>query len=85
MPHIFPKRYKQARQVFWCESHWNPYARNPSSGALGVPQFLPSWVPYFQAQGLDISAGHWWEQLVAAHILFRASHFTWRQWVCQPL
>jgi hypothetical protein len=84
MPHIFPKRYRQARQVFWCESEWNPWARNPGSGALGVPQFLPSWIPYFQAQGLNITGGHWYEQLVAAHILFRASGFRWTSWSCQP-
>ena len=84
MPLIFPKRYQQARQVFWCESRYDPWARNPSSGALGVPQFLPSWVPYFHDRGLDIRGGHWWDQLAAAHVLFRASGFTWRQWSCQP-
>jgi hypothetical protein len=81
---VFPKRYQAARQVFWCESSYNPWARNPYSGALGVPQFLPSWVPYFHDRGLNITGGHWFEQLMAAHVLFRASHFTWRQWSCQP-
>jgi hypothetical protein len=45
---------------------------------------MPSWVPYFHDRGLNITGGHWWEQVTAAHILFRASGLTWRQWSCQP-
>lgn len=28
-------------QLWERESHWNPYAQNPSSGAYGIPQSLP--------------------------------------------
>ena len=79
---VFPKRYVQARRVFWCESRYDPWAQNGQY--VGVPQLSAAWRAYFLHFGLDTSGGHWHAQLVAAHLIFRGSHYTWRQWECQP-
>jgi len=34
--------YRMLRRKAWCESRFDPYARNPSSDATGLFQFLPS-------------------------------------------
>jgi hypothetical protein len=68
--------------VFWCESSYDPWARNGQY--IGVPQLSANWRAYFLHYGIDASPGHWWDQLVAAHLIFRGDHFSWRQWQCQP-
>jgi len=42
-----------ALNALWTkESHWNPNARNPSSGACGIPQALPcSKIPNMSTEG----------------------------------
>jgi hypothetical protein len=49
-----------------------------------VPQLSANWRAYFLHYGIDAGPGHWWDQLVAAHLIFRGDHFSWRQWQCQP-
>jgi len=79
---IFPKRHAEALRVFWCESRYDPYARNGQY--VGVPQLSASWRAYFLRYGLDTSAGHGYEQVVAAHEIFRGAGFHWWAWECQP-
>ncbi len=49
----FGDKYWPALQALWTrESNWNPNARNPTSGACGIPQALPcSKIPDMSPQG----------------------------------
>jgi len=38
-----PEQFTCLDNLWIHESQWNPRARNPSSGALGIPQALPAW------------------------------------------
>lgn len=63
-----------------CESHLDPWARNPSSGAAGPWQFLPStWqaTPFARWPVTNPFA-----QALAVALIVRREG--WRQWVCQP-
>lgn len=74
----WPKRYKKARRVAWCESHWQRYAHNPS-GASGVFQIMPFWftsVWIFDPYDVDQNIRH------AKLIWLRSRSFG--AWVCQP-
>lgn len=37
-----PQQFRALDQIISAESGWNPNAVNPSSGAYGIPQILPS-------------------------------------------
>jgi len=41
MSHIGPSQFTCLDALWQHESNWNPGARNPSSGAYGIPQALP--------------------------------------------
>lgn len=68
-----------ALRVAYCESHYNPYAVNSSSGAAGLFQFLPStWAhsPYAAQSPFDPVAN----ARAAAWLYARSGP---NQWVCQ--
>lgn len=68
-----------ALRVAYCESHYNPYAVNSSSGAAGLFQFLPStWAhsPYASQSPFDPVAN----SRAAAWLYARSGP---NQWVCQ--
>jgi LysM repeat protein len=72
----------QALRVAACESSYNPYAVNRSSGASGVFQFMPStWAgtPYAGYSMFNASAN-----IHAAYWLFQRDGYSWREWSCQP-
>ena len=74
--------YHEAVRVAWCESRWNPRARNPRSTAAGLMQFLDStWArtPYARLDPLDPYAN-----ALAAGWLWRANGGSWREWSCRP-
>lgn len=79
----WPKRYKQARQVAWCESRFYKYAHNPS-GASGVFQLMPFWWDGANSLGWQFDPYNLRKNLYYAHQIFRRSHFQWTDWVCQP-
>ncbi len=69
-------------RVIRCESGMNPYARNSSSGALGLGQHLPSYWPA-RAAALGYSSGAWSDPRANA----RVSAWLWatsgpQNWVC---
>jgi hypothetical protein len=67
-------------RVAECESHLDPWARNPSSGAAGPWQFLPStWAatPFRRWSPTNPVAA-----ALATALIVREQG--WRQWVCQP-
>ena len=67
--------YYQLYNVIQCESSWNPNAKNPTSSAFGIAQFMPSTFndycggdyknPYDQIKCMVIAftdnKQHWWE------------------------
>jgi hypothetical protein len=57
-------------QLWTHESHWDPTARNPSSGAHGIPQALPG--------SKMASAGADWETNAATQIAWGLSYISAR-------
>lgn len=45
-----PQQFRALDQIATAESGWNPKAVNPSSGAAGIPQMLPSAHPDMNVQ-----------------------------------
>jgi hypothetical protein len=39
---VGPRQFRALNKIWTHESGWNRYARNPSSGAYGIPQALPA-------------------------------------------
>ena len=84
---VFGRYAGQALRVAECESSLNPYARNSisvgGSYAMGLFQVLyPStWDTTSQARQSPYNIV---ANTKAAYDVFRASGYTWRQWVCQP-
>lgn len=74
---VFPRHYREARSVFYCESRFDRWAHNPS-GAAGVAQLMPIW---YEGRFDPYSM---WPNLREAHYLFLASGRDWSPWVCQP-
>lgn len=67
----------QAMAISWCESNWQPGARN-ASGAAGLFQEMPPWAPHF---------GYSYDQLFDPYVnasialqLYR--QYGWGPWVC---
>jgi len=72
----------QALAVASCESGFNPGAKNPSSSASGVFQFLSStWATTSYAGYSPFNA---WANVQAAYQVFQRDGYSWREWVCQP-
>lgn len=72
---------QEMRAVAWCESRMNPNARNRSSGAAGLFQWLPS---SWRAQGVPgMSVFNPYANAMAAARAVRRDG-GWRQWVCKP-
>lgn len=77
-----PRVAREAAQIISCESRWDEFAKNRSSTASGLAQFLRStWArtPHghksvFQPV-YNIKAMRW---------LYQASGHTWQQWSCRP-
>jgi Transglycosylase-like domain len=80
--YTFGRYASQALAVAYCESGYNTFAYNRSSGASGVFQIVPgtwartsrSWYSPFNAQA----------NVAAAHEIFTRDGHSWREWVCQP-
>ena len=71
---------REARLVASCESRFRSYARNPSSGASGLFQFLPS--TYRTTPFRDVSIFSPYANALAAGWLYSRSG--WRPWECKP-
>jgi LysM repeat protein len=79
---IFGPYAAGAMQIATCESGLNPGATNPSSGAAGLFQILPStWATTSQAASSPYNA---YANIQAAHDIFTRDGYSWREWVCQP-
>lgn len=71
----------EMRRVAWCESRMNPNARNRSSGAAGLFQWLPS---SWRAQGIPgFSVFNPYANAMAAARAVRRDG-GWKQWECRP-
>jgi hypothetical protein len=81
---FWPKRYREARRVFWCESHWHKNSLNPYSGAAGVAQLMPFWYDGSNAYGWRFYPFSRYMNLFYAHEIFMRNHKSWGAWVCQP-
>lgn len=72
----------QALRVAYCESGYNPFAYNRSSGASGVFQIMPgTWAGTSKHWFSPFSA---WANVAAAHEIFARDGNSWREWVCRP-
>jgi hypothetical protein len=70
-----------ALNIARCESGFNPNSYNPSSGASGVFQFLPStWrgTSYGGSSPFNASAN-----IHAAYEVFQRDGYSWGEWVCR--
>lgn len=79
---VFPKRHAQAVRVGTCESHLWPWAVNGQY--KGVFQLSYSWRSYFRRYGIRTGPRHVRGQIIAAHLIFAGSHYTWARWECKP-
>ncbi len=71
-----------ALAVARCESGYNPSAKNSSSSASGVFQFLHStWLTTSYAGYSPFNA---WANIHAAYQVFSRDGHSWREWQCQP-
>ncbi len=72
----------QALRVAYCESGYNPFAYNRSSGASGVFQIIPgTWRGTSRAWSSPFST---WANVAAAHEIFVRDGNSWREWTCKP-
>jgi hypothetical protein len=79
---VFGKYANAALAVARCESGFNPSAKNPSSSASGVFQFLHStWLTTSYAGYSPFNA---WANIHAAYQVFSRDGYSWREWECQP-
>lgn len=79
---VFGAYGQAALNVARCESGFNPNATNPSSGAAGIFQFLPStWATTAYAGYSPYNAS---ANIHAAYQVFSRDGYSWREWVCQP-
>jgi len=75
----FHQDYGYLKAVSWCESRWNPGARNPSSSASGLFQFLyPSTWDTTPYRWHSVWSAKW--NALAAAYAFRAGRA--REWSC---
>ena len=72
---VFPVHYRSARRVGYCESRFDPWARNGEYH--GVFQLSA----YYRRK-YHVLDGHWWQGLRAAHAIYRAEG--WGPWECRP-
>jgi soluble lytic murein transglycosylase-like protein len=70
----------RALAVARCESGYNPSARNRSSGAMGVFQFMPS--TWRSTSYAGYSPYNAWANIQAAHQVFVRDGYSWREWSC---
>jgi hypothetical protein len=72
----------QALRVAYCESGYNRFAYNRSSGASGVFQIIPgTWAGTSQRWNSVFNA---WANVAAAHEIFVRDGHSWREWACKP-
>lgn len=87
-----PERVAEAMSVMWCESRGNPDAKNPSSSATGLFQFLKgtwAWASVESGWGgysrldpeANIAAAAW---LVDYSVRTNHPYGAWGHWECQP-
>ncbi len=77
---VFGAYASSATSIATCESGLNPSATNPSSGAAGLFQILPStWSTTSEAGSSPYSAK---ANILAAHEIFVRDGYSWREWVC---
>ena len=87
-----PERVAEAMSVMWCESRGNPDAKNPTSSATGLFQFLSGtwawasveagWSGYSRLDPeANIASAAW---LVDYSIRTNHPYGAWGHWVCQP-
>lgn len=87
-----PERVAEAMSVMWCESRGNPDAKNPTSSATGLFQFLKGtwawasvesgWAGYSRLDPeANIAAAAW---LVDYSIRTNHPYGAWGHWECQP-
>ena len=79
---VFGSYAGAALNVARCESGLNPAATNPSSGAAGVFQIMPSTFDTTPEAGS--SPYNAYANIVAAHYIFVRDGYSWREWTCQP-
>lgn len=70
----------RALAVARCESGFNPSARNSSSGAMGVFQFMPS--TWRSTSYAGYSPYNAWANIQAAHQVFVRDGYSWGEWSC---
>jgi Transglycosylase SLT domain len=78
---VFGRYANGALAIAACESGFNPRARNPYSGAMGVFQFMPrTWAgtPYARFNPYDAMTN-----ISAAYYLFVRDGYSWREWSCR--
>ena len=79
---VFGRYANAALAVARCESGYNPNAKNPSSSASGVFQFLHStWLTTSYAGYSPFNAS---ANIHAAYQVFSRDGYSWREWECQP-
>lgn len=79
---VFGPYANAALAVARCESGYNPSAKNASSSASGVFQFLSStWQTTSYAGYSPFNA---WANIHAAYQVFSRDGHSWREWQCQP-
>ena len=71
---------EEALSVSFCESQWKPWARNPSSSASGLFQFLS--VTWFEWGSGDVFDPL--DNVSAAWRLYSATTPPWTRWTCKP-
>lgn len=78
--HVSMRLCDEARRVAACESHTNPLAKNRTSTASGLFQFLDSTWARAGVPGLSV-----FDAYANAYSAVRmASAHGWHEWVCQP-
>lgn len=85
---IFPGEVTKASSVVGCESEWNTYAVNSSSGASGLFQIHPFWNKPGHADPVADYIGRNWHKrfdpttnaLMAKKI---RDTYGWDEWVCK--
>jgi hypothetical protein len=78
---VFPRHYRAAQAVAWCESRYDPMATNGQY--KGIYQLSTSWRLYFRRMWHVHDVAYTpAENVRAAHAIYRAQG--WDPWQCKP-
>jgi hypothetical protein len=77
----FPRKYRQAQRVAYCESRYHRKAQNGQY--RGLFQLSASWRRYFHALGMHNVGFNARQNAHAAHLIYRGNGKSWYgQWSC---